>query len=394
MHRRLAAMIVACALLAGGCSAWKQRQQFDGWTLWTRDEAPIDGAAFERALEPAFAAIEREMGPFEKSVAVHAWSGGVELESGVRGRVVDGEEPLLEVPGMGPARVRAFHSRGDGSPFSRGGIYLGEAEASAAAHELVHARLAELELTPPLWFEEGLASLYSDGALVDGAWVIDGFAFWPWKELRAQRLSDAELGDLLALDGGRDHSLRENLLVHFLGWALVFDIARAAPEAGWRAWLETALENCGPEVLARDRTAAVAQARAALERTLDPTTPLSWLKRLDSPDPGVRLAAARGTWKLATPEIGDRLLAAIAKETDREVRTALVVNLLIGPGQTRYGWQNWWRMRREAIPHLREPGLDDPLETEAAARLYSAWRGRGGKDAQEALRALRRLWEE
>lgn len=395
MRRLLPALCVLLAVLTSACSTWKPRQKYPGWSLWTRDEAPIDAAAFERALQPALAAVEQAMGPFEQPVAVHAWSGGVALESGVRGRVVDGEEPLLEVPGMGPARVRAFHSRGDGSIFSHAGIFLGEPEVSAAAHELVHARIHELGLEPPLWFEEGLASFISDGALVDGVWQVDGMAFWPWKELRAQRLGDSEIATLLALGEGEDHSLRENLLVHFLGWALVFDVARRVPDAGWRAWLEESLTAYGPQAVARDRDGAVARARAALERTLDANTPLVWLDRLNDPNPAVRLAAARGAWKLATGEVGDRLLGAIGRETDPEVRTALVVNLLIGPGQTRYGWQNWWRMRREAVPYLKEPGLDDPAEAAAAARLYAAWRGRGGsKDAQEALRTLRRLWEE
>jgi hypothetical protein len=395
MRRLLPVLGVLAALLSSACSTWKPRDEYPGWSLWTRDEAPIDAPAFERALEPALAAVEHAMGPFEHPVAVHAWNGGVALESGVRGRVVDGEEPLLEVPGMGPARVRAFHSRGDGSLFSRGGIFLGEPEVSAAVHELVHARIHELGLAPPLWFEEGLASYLSDGALVDGVWQIDGMAFWPWKELRAQRLGDSEIAALLTLGEGDDHSLRDNLLVHFLGWALVFDAARRAPDAGWRAWLAEALEAYGPPVLERDRAGAIARARAALERTLDERTPLEWLDRLDAPEASVRLAAARGTWKLATPQVGDRLLAAIGREADPEVCTTLVVNLLIGPGQTRYGWSNWWRMRREAVPHLKEPGLDDPAEAAAAARLYSAWRGRGGgTKAQEALRALRRLWEE
>jgi hypothetical protein len=36
-------------------------------------------------------------------------------------------------------------------------------------HELVHARVSEENAKLPLWFEEGLASLFGDGALYDGA---------------------------------------------------------------------------------------------------------------------------------------------------------------------------------------------------------------------------------
>jgi hypothetical protein len=387
--------VLVCSAGLSGCSAWTSRAKYPHWTLWTRDGTTVDAAAFERAMDPAVQAIESAMGRFERRIDVHAWDGGVALESGVRGRVIDGEEPLLEVAGIGPARVRAFHSRGDGSPFSRGGIFLGEPDVSAAAHELVHARLAEIGLAPPLWFEEGLANYYSDGALRDGVWQVDGFAFWPWKELRAQRLSDAELQSLLALGEGAEHSLRENLLVHFLGWALVFDLARAAPDGAWTDWYASGTAAYGPDALEANPTAALAAARNALERTLDPRTPLNWLDRLEAPEPAVRLAAVRGAWKLPTAEVGEKLLAAIGREQDPEVRVALVLNLLIGPGQARFGWQNWWRVRKEAVPHLKDPGFADPEEAAAALKLHAAWRGRGGgAEAQTALRVLRRLWEE
>ena len=218
--------------LAAGCSSWTRAGQYDGWALWVRDEESVDVGRYEAVFQIAFETVERHLGAFEQPVRIHAWDGGVELVSGNRGEIRErGHEGLVQdVPGIGPARVRAFHTRG-----GRGGVFIGEADESTAIHELVHARLAEAGRDLPLWFEEGLASLYADGAVHGGRWVVDGLACWPLRELAEEPLPDAELARLVALRARDEHSVRENLLVHFVGWALAFDLRREHPDAPWTA---------------------------------------------------------------------------------------------------------------------------------------------------------------
>src|SRR5690606_18929346 len=146
-------------------------------------------------------------------------------------------------------------------------------------------------------------------------WVIDGLACWPWRELAGLHLSDEDLSRLLSIRAEHDHSVHENVLVHFVGWAIVFDLAREDGTLDWSAWLETF--RAAPDPLA--------EARRRLQRTLDRDTPLEWLSRLEDPDPAVRLAAAKGTWKLRSRAAVVRLLEALRRELHPEVRVALAV---------------------------------------------------------------------
>ena len=374
------------ALILTGCAAWRPAVEADDWTLYVREGDAVATDRFTAALEPAVAAVEARLGPFERPVRVHAWHGGLDLQTGNRGRIVaEADEALVqEVAGIGPMRVRAFHARG-GGPFSPtpAGVFLGEPDAGSAVHELVHARLVELSPDLPLWFEEGVATLLGDGALVDGEWVTDGFACWPWRELREERLDAAELARLTALTARDEHSVRDNLLVHFVGWALVFDLAREAPGAEWSEWLATARAE-DPERLA-ERVA----------RTLDEVTVEAWLTRLDDPDPGVRLAAARGTWKLGSEDVLARLERALRSERDDRVRAALVINALAAAGKTRVSWSRWQWLRREAVPALAELELTDPTEARALRTLHAAYEaGRTDAETRAALDALAAYWEE
>lgn len=374
------------ALLATGCTTWREAEVHAGWSLYTRPGETVEVEEFRGAIEPAFAAVEQRLGPFERPVRIHAWNGGVEMEGGTRGRITtDGDGALAEVPGIGPARVRAFHSSGDGGFLSPGGVFVGTADVGTSVHELVHARLAEVAPDLSLWFEEGYAMLLGDGALHRGEWVVDGLACWPWRELREQELDDEELRRLLRLPLGAEHTVRENVLIHFLGWAIVFDLHRESGSRDWR------------ELLALHRGAAdpIEDALVRLHRTLADETPLEWLERLDDPDPAVRLAAARGTWKLHSSRVQLRLLEALRDEDDPEVQACLAVNALATAGQIRLGRRQSGWMWRTVFPVLRLTELEDPDETSALRTLYRAYRyGNSRYDTQAALERLDRFWED
>jgi hypothetical protein len=380
--RPLRLALVLALALSGGCASWRAVEVTDSWTLYASPEVDVDPAPYGRSLEPAFAAIEERLGPFTGRVRVHVWSGedpGVPLP---------GHTEVQEVPGIGPARVRAFHVRGGANPFAADGIFLGTTEVGTVVHELVHARLAEEPGRVPLWFEEGLGSLLGDGCLYDGRWVVDGLACWPLRELRQQRLSDADLERLLALRPSDQPDPRDNLLVHFVGWSIVFDLSEELPEASWQEWL-AAFER-GAEAEGR-----VAHARRRMERTLRSGRELEWLERLASPDPAVRLAAAKGTWKLRSREAIDLLLDALEHEQQAEVRYALALNVFLASPETRLGRSRWNRIRRQALPVLRAAELGDPVAAEAAQAFFRSVFGGGRRGrSQEQLDLLTRYWNE
>jgi len=383
---RLLAALCAVLPLFCACASWKTAARFEGWSLYVQDGRPVSVAEFRAAVEPAFAAVERTLGPFRDTVRVHAWHGGVEMQSGNRGLIRHGDDSALqEIPGVGPARVRAFHARAPTSPFAPSGVFVGAADPGTAVHELVHARLAEERERLPLWFEEGFAALLGDGALFEGEWVVDGLACWPWRELSEVHVTDRHLALLLSIDSSHEHSVPDNVLLHFVGWAVVFDLYRELGVLDWRA------------LLARFRAAPdpVAEARRRMRRTLAPATPLQWLARLDDPDPGRRLAAARGTWKLDSDAVLERVLAALRVERQPEVRVALAVNALAAAGQVRRSWRLRGRLWRWVYPVLRDGELSDPTEAAALRTLYRAYRGRDGHvDTGSALSDLARFWEE
>lgn len=373
--------MVLSGLLAG-CSSWRPVRAGEQWTLYAREGEALDPRAFERVLAPAVQAVEQALGPFERRVRVHLW----DSDAGDVGGAPQQDDLLAEVPGFGPARVRGFHLRASG-PFqwaTPSGVFLGVPDAGVAVHELVHARLCERGPEPPLWLEEGLATLLGDGALYAGRWVRDGLACWPLRELRREPVGDEELVRLLALDASDDYGARENLLVHFVGWALVFDLWRAEPHRSWREWLATFEAAEDP----------LAEARRRLARTLATETERAWLERLGAADTGVRFAAARGLWKLRSSGAVVALLDRLRVEPDAEVRAALAVNALLGAGRSDVDVGLWERLRREALPVLREARVPDPLEREALARWHAALRGEDPEAGSAALDDLARLWDE
>jgi len=381
-HRPLRLALLIALALPGGCASWRPVEVTDSWTLYAPPDREVDPAPYGRALEPAFAAVEERLGPFRQRVRVHAWSGE---EAGVP---LPGHTEVQEVPGIGPARVRAFHVRGGANPFATDGVFLGTTEVGTVVHELVHARLAEESGQVPLWFEEGLASLLGDGCLYEERWVADGLACWPLRELRQQELSDDDLLRLLALRARDQPDSRDNLLVHFVGWAIVFDLAEELPDADWRAWLQAFERGAAAE-------GTPAHARRRMERTLREGRELEWLERLESPDPAVRLAAARGTWKLRSRAALDLLLGALERESVPEVRYALALNVFLTSLETRLGRSRWMRIRSSALPVLRTAELEDPLDSEAARTFYRSLFGGGRRvRSQEQLELLTRYWDE
>ena len=90
-------------------------------------------------------------------------------------------------------------------------------------------------------------------------------------------------------------SSADNVLVHFVGWAIVFDMYREDGRVEWDAWRT--------KVRAR---MAVEEARVRLDRTTSERTVAAWMERLSDERREVRLATAKGLWKLRSATVVDR----------------------------------------------------------------------------------------
>jgi hypothetical protein len=366
--------------LLGGCSSWTPLRRCDGYTIYARSDPLSSGAAevedFALALEPAYQVVTRRLGPFCGHVRVHIWDMEEEpgLAFGSRG---------LEA-GDAPLEVRAFHLRQAWFSLHPSGVFLSAPQVSAAIHELVHARLFELEQELPLWFEEGLAMLIADGALFEGRWIADGLVCWPLSELRQQDIDPAELARILALTPEDITGMRDNLLVHFVGWAIVFDLFCEDPQGSWPEWLQRF--EAAPE--------PTREARFRLARTMNPDVEESWLARLKATDPGMRLAAAKGTWKLHSQDTAEWLLDALEIEPHPEVRVALAVNALLSGSRSQLNWSEWARLRREALPALAGARLSDERELHAIRRWHACLRDARDELDEPLLQAFERLWAE
>jgi len=381
--RRILA-IAPAALALASCSSWRTIGRYDGWTLEGQKGADVMASRYEAAIGPAKSAVEEILGPFETTVRVHVWSGEAGPETSGAHVIVDGEGgPVQDVPGIGPARVRAYHARGDDLFGPPSGIFLAAPECGTAAHELVHARAAEENLDLPLWLEEGVACLIGDGFLDGNRWVVDGLSCWPLRELQSQPVSDPDLERILSLGATDPATPRENVLAHFVGWAIVFDLYREEGGVDWRRWHE----RFGKSI-------PLAEARARLDRTLDPATSLAWMDRLRDPRREIRLATAKGVWKLRSTPIATALLEALEEEKDPEVRVGFAINLLACAGEARLPDVMTGRLWRAAWPALRRAPLADPAESQAARDLMRSFRFRSNQSSQEPLLGLRRFWAE
>ncbi|MCA8981048.1 MAG: hypothetical protein H6831_16445 [Planctomycetes bacterium] len=385
---RFFSLLGGCLLFTlASCSAWRPAAEYDSWTLYVQSGDDVEPAPYEATVFPALLFVEEQLGPFRDHVNIHAHEDGVTMDGGGFGRASGGgASGTGEVPGIGPARVRAFHTRSKNKLFSRSKIVTGTPEPGTMVHELVHARFAERPDELPLWFEEGYASLLGDGVLNDGRWTFDGLACWQWRELREQEFTDADLARLLEIGAGDAQTARENVLVHFVGWAIVFDLYRETGHTDPDLLLMHFGHGGDPVVQARER----------LEHTLADETPVDWMERLKSDDPSVRMATAKGSWKLVSRAVLTKLLRALETEDDDEVRVTLAINSLAIAGERRLGWRTDAWMWRSIFPVLRDAQLDDPREQEALRKIYRAYR-RGGSDrdqTQAALNTLSRFWEE
>lgn len=376
----------ALALLAlgPGCASWRTVARHEGWTLRAEPGQAVDEALFTRAFDPALRTVEQIFGSFEHTVDVHAVA---VAESGpplAAGALSPGALSGAQyVPGIGPARVRAWHLRSSALFGAPSGIYVAVPETGTAAHELVHARLAEQGGELPLWLEEGIASYVGDGFLAHDTWIVDGLACWPLRELAEQRLSDEELARLCALRAEEASDSRENVLAHFVGWALVFDLASKSGGIAWRDWIA----RYGHGI-------STSEARARLSRTLQPETLEAWLERLADPSPAVRMATAKGLWKLRSERVLRRLLDALDAEKDPEAQVALSINVLATAGEMPLSPDLLGRVWRTVWPRLRRAHLEDKSEDDALHELMRSVRFGSNRAAQGPLDLLRRLWAE
>lgn len=369
----------ALALLAAACSSWRTVEVRDGWTLYGENGRSVDAAAFAASFDPAYRTVEGVFGPFADTVRVHAIQSertSLDLPSKDVGTIQD-------VPGIGRARVRAYHARGDGVFGPATGIYAETPEPGTAVHELVHARIAELAPALPLWLEEGLACYLGDGFQDGDRWIVDGYACWHVRELRDQRLPDKELQRVLDLAAADESSVRENVLVHFVGWAIVFDLYREAGALDWKQWFTRYRRGIGAE-----------EARLRIERTISTQVEAEWLRRLRDPNRNVRFATAKGLWKLRSQPAVTALLDALDTESDGEVRVAFAINALAAGGDVKLPEGVRERFWPTVWPALRRGQLQDPSEQAALRSLYLSYRRRTQISPQAALDGLRRYWAE
>lgn len=375
----------AALLLAGltSCSSWREVRSFDKWTLYETASDPLEPGLWERTFEPAIEAVEAHFGPFRAPVAVHAWSGGVGLKDQRHTIVIGSDKSATQqIPGIGAARIQAWHARGSGFGH-RGGIFIAEPQVGTAVHELVHAHYAEQETDLPLWFEEGVATLIGDGAMWNGQWLIDGLAYWPLRELREDPPTDSELKTLLEVRAGKSASVAENVSVHFVGWAIVFDLYVETGSLDWKVWFERF-----------DFDNPVQDARRRMQRTLQAETEAQWLDRLTSSNPGRRLATARGVWKVRNDRVANILLDALESEEVPEIRTSLALNLLAGTKQSRRSLGIRKRIKRLVSQVFNEVRLPNLREQQAMDVVQEAFLGNRNNGVADALQELAPYWSE
>ncbi|MDE0904398.1 MAG: HEAT repeat domain-containing protein [Planctomycetota bacterium] len=379
--RPLTILILATA----GCATWRTVGSYEGWSLHEASPNLIQEDPWRVQVEPAKAAVEAWLGPFQNPVQIHALAGPVHLTEDGQG-VVHAAEASQPVAGMHQTEVRGYHLQGT-DPSQAGKIFVRDPSLPTLVHELVHARLAEDQNKLPLWFEEGVACLLSDGLMFEEHWVRDGFAAWPWAELHARRPDGLELQDILDLDSMSASSVRQNVLAHLVGWALVFDLWRETRSDDWNTWYA-----------AFDWKHPVQDAQRRLDRVLSGPVPGEWLRaRLTSSNGGVRLAALRGAWKLASPEVGAILLGALEMEKDPEVRIALAVNLLASGTQVAAdggGLLHIHECARTALSQSSLPVLSEALAVRALLLALEDAAPGEGAHARGALEGLRRFWDE
>lgn len=369
------------ALAALGCAAWRTLAAYGSSPVFAAAPTDLTVVTEPVHLGAARAAVESWLGPFQGPVEIHLSLEPAQLSADGR-KIVYGANSKSTGARREGLEVRGYHLSRRG-PTGGSGIFLHDPRPGTLIHEMVHARLAEESEDLPLWFEEGIACLLSDGLLFGGHWVRDGFSSWPWAELRQHRPSGIELAEILELKPQSTSSVQDNLLAHFVGWALVFDLWRETQSDDWRRW-QTAFNWDHP----------LQDAERRLNRVLGPGTPARWLRaRLASPITSVRLAALRGTWKLESSDVMAVLLGALELERDSEVRVALAVNILASVEAGTPPLATRLKIHEAARKALVRSSLPDPLEALAVQELVLALDDER-RDATLVLKRLRRFWDE
>ena len=178
-------------------------------------------------------------------------------------------------------------------------------------------------------------------------------------------------------------SAADNVLVHFVGWAIVFDMYREDGGVEWEAW--RAKVRAG---------VSVEEARVRLDRTTGEGTVAAWLERLSDERREVRIATAKGLWKLRSASVVNRLLDVLDDEEDPEVQVALCINILAGAGDTPMSNRLTRRMWRGVWPTLRRVTLPDPVAQAAVEDLTRSFRYRSRDRSEKSLEVLARYWTE
>jgi len=112
--RRMA--VLALALTSVACSPWRRVGRGSGWSLYALDAKSVEIAPYREVFAPAHRAVERHFGPFAESVRVHLWPSSP--PSGAVGRNTE----VQRIPGIGPARIPAWHLRRGGGPIMPAGL--------------------------------------------------------------------------------------------------------------------------------------------------------------------------------------------------------------------------------------------------------------------------------
>ncbi|MFT4541498.1 MAG: hypothetical protein ACI841_002169 [Planctomycetota bacterium] len=371
----LSMVLLACC----SCSPWQRLDRSQGWALYALKDRAVAAAPYRTAFEPAYRSVERDFGPFKEEVRVHVWPTSAPPASSSRSMQV------RRVPGIGPARIPAWHMGGGGGPILPRGIYIDTPDMGTAVHELIHAHMAQHDEELPLWFEEGVASFFGDGVTIGGEWIVDGLSCWPLRELRDNPLTDEQLERLLSRRSSGQLAARDDLLLHFVGWAVVYDLALETGSRDWRIWRDRIRQGF-----------TLASVQERLQRVLRPETEFLWLERLHDDRAAVRLAAAKGTWKLGRMQVLDLLMNALEYEADPEVAVGLAVNALAAAGELRLSQARWGELRALILRALASSALADPDESAAVEDLRRAYAGARSDwhAAQFAMSGLHRFWEE
>jgi HEAT repeat protein len=132
-----------------------------------------------------------------------------------------------------------------------------------------------------------------------------------------------------------------------------------------------------------------------MNRTLEESTMHGWVARIEDEDPAVRLASARGAWKVGDEDVIAILLDQLEREEDDEVKVCLAVNALASLGRGEPSREIERRLWPTVLRALRRVELSDEEEQEAARELYRSYRRWGGRRTrQSAFDRLDRYWRE